>query len=333
MKNPKHILLVKNRAMGDAIMGLSTLQYLKELYPDCKISYAIPSWIIPLFKHSTIAADHLFALDLISFRKASASFYELLRSDVDYIHECHLGGRSFKFFKTLSFLKNIPYSYHNHHLSSGPVIDQGKTKALIQRDLDGVFTFLGQGANRPNYLDYEPKMTMPRVNGQRKKIILGIVATRETKMWPTNFYNDLAGILNQELPDFDILVPLSSSVIDQSLKKFFTYRVRFIEKSLQDLPQELNGASLYVGNDTGLKHLCIALGIPSYTLFGPEPPLEWHPYDCDRHRFYFREPLPCRTQKYHYCPLTTCDSMICLNQFKANDVWNEIKSLIAPTVV
>jgi heptosyltransferase II len=329
MKNPKHILLVKNRAMGDAIMGISALQYLRQLYPESKISYAVPSWIAPLFENVGSAADEIIPLDLKSLSKSSKLFFQLLSSDIDYIHECHLSGSSYKFFRALSLLKRIPYSFHNHHLKKGKVIDQGITKALIQRDLDGLYTFLGNNFPQPHFENFEPRLKSKLGSATRKQIVFGVVATRETKMWPIEFYNKLAGMIYDDLGDIEILIPLSTSDFDQSLKKFFTTSVTFVETSLNNLPEILAGSLLYIGNDTGLKHLCVALEIPTYTLFGPEPPLEWHPYAVKKHRYYFRHPLSCRTEKYHYCPLSTCTSMICLNQFEAKDAWGEAKALVS----
>jgi heptosyltransferase-2 len=71
------------------------------------------------------------------------------------------------------------------------------------------------------------------------------------------------------------------------------------------LAKELSKASMYIGNDTGLKHICIALGVKTYTFFGPEPPLEWHPY-------FYIEGLECRTRDAHFCGLSECESMVCL---------------------
>ena len=36
---------------------------------------------------------------------------------------------------------------------------------------------------------------------------------------------------------------------------------------LSELANEFYGASLYIGNDTGLKHLCIALGVRTFSFF------------------------------------------------------------------
>ena len=36
--------------------------------------------------------------------------------------------------------------------------------------------------------------------------------------------------------------------------------------------------ALFVGNDSGLRHIAAALGVRTVTLFGAENPVEWHPY-------------------------------------------------------
>ena len=63
-------------------------------------------------------------------------------------------------------------------------------------------------------------------------------------------------------------------------------QVEFLKSSLSNLNEHLAGSVCYIGNDTGLKHICIALGVKTFTFFGPEPPLEWHPYDKVKHPYY-----------------------------------------------
>ena len=119
--------------------------------------------------------------------------------------------------------------------------------------------------------------------------------------------------------------------MDQELKRKFNSlgvvgNVQFCEVSLAQLPREIATAQLYIGNDTGIKHLSIALGLKSISFFGPEPPEEWHPYDKSEHPFFYIDPLDCRTEKAHFCGLSTCESMICLNQFTPDSVYQEFEN-------
>ena len=56
---PKNILVFKNRAMGDSLMGLSTVSYLKSIFPKAKVSYATPAWVAPLYDKVQTEVDEI----------------------------------------------------------------------------------------------------------------------------------------------------------------------------------------------------------------------------------------------------------------------------------
>lgn len=333
----KNILIVKNRAMGDSVMGLASVAYLRTLYPDSKIYYALPGWITKLYQNVKTDADQVIALDLKSFASWWRAAKKLDELEIDLIYEMHQSGRTAKFFRAYSFFKRIPYYFHNHHLKGGTqVFDQGVIKAVIQRDLDGVFSSLGNPDTYPRFLDFTPEMRPLSGEWSRSnKVIMGVVATRETKMWPLEFYVALAHLIYQHDQQIQVEIPLSTSEADQQIQSKLESlnlpaNVQITHHRLEDLPTQIANARLYVGNDTGLKHLAVATKVKSYTLFGPEPPNEWHPYDQNEHPYFYREGLECRTRSAHYCGLSTCESMICLNEITPDFVFNAIKKDLGP---
>jgi ADP-heptose:LPS heptosyltransferase len=42
-------------------------------------------------------------------------------------------------------------------------------------------------------------------------------------------------------------------------------------------------SKLLVGCDTGWKHVAVALDVPTVSIFGPVPKIEWHPPGDQRH--------------------------------------------------
>ena len=310
-------------------MGLSALQYIRELYPDAKIIYAIPSWITPLYKNIDTCCDEIISCDLKT-SKDWLTLYKRVRSiRPDVIFEMHLAGRTFKFFNLYSKLFRTPYLFHDHHSKrlSG-VLDQGVIKAVIQRDLDGIYSCLSNKENIPKFLDYTPSVSIEKAS--KNRLVLGVVATRATKMWPLDYYVELAKICSNKFPDLSIKIPLSKSEADLEIKeRLWELNINdyaeIVHIPLSQLPRFLGNSKLYVGNDTGLKHLAIATGVKTYTLFGPEPPNEWHPYDEKLHPYFYKEPLECRTRNAHYCGLSNCSSMICLNEFMPKDVFSRIE--------
>lgn len=313
--------------MGDAIIGLSSIAYLKGALANPKVTYLVPQWIFPLFRSVRTDADEFLPLKLNSVRDFFNLLLLLLPKKYDLIIELHQRGRTGKFFKIYSFLTRTPYFFHNHN--------ETERAPSIARDLQichqTVLKFIPD-VPKPDHLAYEPRMQVVGDKIPKKQIIFGVIATRKTKMWPIKYYKFLSDMIIKKNPEIEILVPLSNSDMDQKLEKEFRNlnpapQIKFLKVDLERLPKELAQASYYIGNDTGIKHLCVALGIRTYTFFGPEEPFEWHPYKIDRHRFFFQENLPCRTRTSHYCGLDYCDSMICLNQFIPPKVFAELIDL------
>ncbi len=336
METKNNILIVKNRALGDSIMGLSSVQYLRTLYPQANIVYAVPQWVAPLYDLTKTSANQIYPLSLKSVRDFFDTYYAFRKLKIDYIHELHQSGRGAKAFRLIAFLLGIPYTTHNHHIKSKTkVLDQGVSKPLIQRDLDGVYSFLGS-REVPNYLNFSPRLEVAGKSHCQQRVIFGVVATRSTKMWPLENFINLAKLIQQTYPQFKVAIPLSSSLQDQSIKsQLLEYdlptNIEIVEMALSQLPSYFKESSFYIGNDTGLKHLAVAVGLKTFTMFGPEPVLEWHPYNEENHKYFYIEGLDCRTRKSHYCGLAICDlredNMQCLKLLSVEKIFN----LIAPT--
>lgn len=312
-----HFLILKKRALGDSIMGLSSVQYLKNIYPNWKVTYAVPKWVLPLYSQVETSADSIIAIE------DGLSYYsELLTINPDAIHELHQTGSSGKLNSTFSIFRQIPYTFHNHHFKGkSPIKDQGKPIATIQRDLNGIHAFWGKG-EPPCYLDFPPIIKTSNTT-KKSRVIIGAVATRRTKMWPLEYVRELTSILQGNGIEVSIPVAPNDYFVKNALKE-----LPLVEIPLANLPEFFAESALYVGNDTGIKHLAVAVGLPTLTFFGPENPNEWHPYNTDKHPFYFIEDLECRTRTSHYCGLSTCDSMICLNQFMPKIVAEKIFEMI-----
>ena len=328
---PKSILVIKYRALGDSIMGISSIKYIRELYPNSIIYYALPKWITPLYKNIETPANRIIPFDLNTFFDWPKMYKQLKVLNIDLIYEMHQSGRTSTFFKFYTFFNNVRYYFHNHHLKSGtPVLDQGVIKSLIQRDLDGVYSHLSSDKKIPHYLNYSTLLKLKLNYVKKKQIIFGVVATRETKMWPLEHFNDLANFIYKHDPEYIIVIPLSESKADQKIESTLinlvpSKNIQIVKHSLEDLPKIFSESKLYIGNDTGLKHLAIAMGIKSFTLFGPEPPTEWHPYDKLHHPYFYIDNLECRTRTHHYCGLSSCETMVCLKTIKAKTVFDQIK--------
>jgi ADP-heptose:LPS heptosyltransferase len=77
------------------------------------------------------------------------------------------------------------------------------------------------------------------------------------------------------------------------------------ETNLDELATVLRRLDLLVTNDSGVKHLAVACGTPTLTLFGPTSPRAWMP-DAGPHTA-LRSRVPCLE-----CNLTRCAHHLCM---------------------
>ena len=308
---PKNILLVKNRALGDAIISIAAGNYLRSQFPDAHITFATPQWTAGVFEEISHPFDAVFPLKIHTIGDVLALWNELLNCKYDFIYEMHYGPRTGRILKLFSKLKGVPYHFYNHHTT--------ERASIISRDILGISQAIESKFNDTGVVPNVKK-------GELRKIVLGVVATRETKMWPLQYFVDLVAMLKDFDKKYEILIPISKSVMDGKIKNDLLQlgldsRVQFIEQPLDHVAKLFKGIDLYIGNDTGLKHLAAFSGVKTISFFGPEEPLEWHPYDHTDHPCFFLPKMPCRYESTaHYCGLSQCDSMECLKNFSPQDV-------------
>ena len=105
----------------------------------------------------------------------------------------------------------------------------------------------------------------------------------------------------------------------------------FENLTLREAASVVSECDLYVGNDSSMKHIAVAFQKPTFTIFGPEQPLEWHPYPYSEHPYAFVDSLACRTESgKHWCAIETCKKYEhqCMGKIKPEDIFPVVVSLI-----
>jgi ADP-heptose:LPS heptosyltransferase len=95
----------------------------------------------------------------------------------------------------------------------------------------------------------------------------------------------------------------------------------------QELGALLKRCSLWIGNDSGPKHLAVALGVPTITLFGPTNPTTWHPPEGP-HTVMEVEGLECLHCNANTCPLPGERHMRCMRDLPAERVISAARALL-----
>jgi ADP-heptose:LPS heptosyltransferase len=141
--------------------------------------------------------------------------------------------------------------------------------------------------------------------GERPLIALGCSAKYWHKRWPVESYQQvLESVAEQYNAGWVILGTLADEPIAAQLERTaqaFTVNLCG-QLSLSETAEVARMCALYLGNDTGLAHLCAALGVPTITLFsGIHRPGVWEPWTG--RGVTLRANVPCQGCRSEYvCP-------------------------------
>jgi ADP-heptose:LPS heptosyltransferase len=110
-------------------------------------------------------------------------------------------------------------------------------------------------------------------------------------------------------------------------------RIHAYTGSLSNAIHILRACSGAIGNDCGLMHIAVALGLPTLSLFGPSEPAAWFPYrNAETQRFLVAN-ATCRPCYGH--DRACCRDNHCMAEFSPAQIWAEFARLrlgsIAPT--
>jgi len=115
--------------------------------------------------------------------------------------------------------------------------------------------------------------------------------------------------------------PGERELAERMLSLMKTPGVAACETSVRQAGALLAGSALFVSNDSGLKHIAVAVGTPTVTVFGPTNPVTWNP-DSPRHRAVSAD-VDCLR-----CDKNTCGSMDCMAKLPAERVYAVVEEVL-----
>lgn len=369
LEPPKKILAIKLRALGDTVLMTAPLLELRRLFPTAEIHAAVTgSWSPILESHP--AVDRVWRFERRPERAARAKAlarlgYALRREGFDCAICFHASPSSAALaFATGARARSIHFHGHGdrNRFSTVEVPGKGILKPVIERDMDavralGVHVPAGRLPVVPiqDSEKLQAEEWLARTHLPKPLLVVGLGASRPTKIWPLERFASLAidwverrkgGVLAIAGPDETALTArflkeveelLSATVSDPARRTAIRMAVSADHRlSIRSLATLLSRASVFVGNDSGPRHLAAAVGTPTVTLFGPEHPFEWHPYPPERHPFLFVENLACRRDADPgmppWCALENCveERHRCLRLIGVDQVMARCEAVAAP---
>ena len=281
----QRILLVKLRAIGDAVLTLPSLHGLHEGFLGAEITVLAPPAAAPVYQEDARCAEVL-VYDRKALRNmgAHADFYAGLQARRFDLAVClHASFRT----ALLGWMSGAPWrSVRNH---SGPdwfcnlkAHELKEPKSIIQRDFDALRA-LGLSPQ-----DEKPSMAIPpravaeaadlwrawKLKGQVVLVFPG--AGKPEKQWPLEGFLALAKALKRSgLQPLFLTAPGEAGLQAQATAVGAKWASVADLKVLGALAKRAGAA---IGNDSGPRHIAAASGARTLTLFGPEALREWQPY-------------------------------------------------------
>jgi ADP-heptose:LPS heptosyltransferase len=345
MPSPKKILALKFRSLGDTVLMTAPLLELHRAWPQAQIQVAVLTPWAPLLQ-GLPGIEKIWTFErhphAASRAKAVARLaYGLRQENFDCAVNFHASPSSATVaFASGASLRSIHFHGHrdkNRH-STVEVPGKGVLKPVIERDLD---TVRALGIQVPT--GQLPQVFLSDAEKDQAKawlkardlsgtplLGLGLGASRPTKLWDMERFAEVAVRWVRERGGQVLAVAgPTEGALAQAFSQAAIQRIQELETSsdaraklraaittettlgIRALASVLTQCQAFCGNDSGPRHLAVAVGTPTVTIFGPEDPFEWHPYPQDRHPRLFVEGLACRKDADPgmpaWCGLNRCE--------------------------
>jgi ADP-heptose:LPS heptosyltransferase len=345
--SPRKILALKLRSLGDTVLMTAPLLELRRAYPEARIHAAVMADWAPLLEGHP-AVDRVWNYERRSEATARAKAItrlalRLRREKFDCVACFHASPSSATLaFATGAKVRSIHFHGHadRNRYSTVVVPGKGTLKPIIERDMD-VVRALGihvPAGRLPQVFLQEVELREARERLGRLGLpdpVLAIClgASRPTKAWPVERYAQLAiqwarrtgggavalaGPAEERL-EHEFLRGVEDALtfsLPEVVAERAAIRARIAAErglGIRALAALLSRASVVAGNDSGPRHLAVAVGAPTVTLFGPEHPFEWHPYPDETHPHLFVDGLACRRDAAPGMP-AWCSLDVCVAQ-------------------
>lgn len=294
MKAPEKALMIQLRRVGDVLMCTPAIRAFKGHFSGCSLDFLteLPDVlqgnpnlesIIPVDRSRQYDPVYQFSL----IRRLRKKRYDLV---VDFFSN----PRSAYY----SFLSGAPLrlSYGLGHRKWAYNLTPAKKPEPVYAAADRTNLIESVGV-RPdgNRLDFYPSEGDRQTAGellrtQPGKPILTVspVSRRAFNRWPIQRYADLCKEL-MRIFDFEVVIlagPGEENVA-RELKRNMT-PLRPLTPTINRLGvlgAILEKATFHVGNDNGPKHIAVACGAPTFTIYGPHSHVSWTFPDHARHRY------------------------------------------------
>jgi ADP-heptose:LPS heptosyltransferase len=335
MNDPGSILIIRRRAIGDCIVSMDVARALRERWPAARIAFVVDRPAIDVVQGSAFV-DEVLVYDRREFSTGSAwrrlratlAWFERLRAlRPDLVLDLLATPQTALWtawtraaIRVGPRMRQRTWAYNVH------VEPETQKRFAGERFLDWVRALgIDPGPWRPQPLASVQTVLadVEVADGQRPLVLLNANATWPSKSWPAASFAELGRLLSPRCDVRLAWAPGEEALRDRIVDASGGAVVALPPTTIAGLGAWAARARIVVSTDSGPKHLAVAMGTPTVTLFGSTDPRGWQPPGA-RHRV-LTHPVDC-----HPCDLLDCpvDGHPCLDDLPAATVAAAVDALL-----
>ena len=249
------ILIISSNLIGDTILSTGVVDYFQKKYPQAKFTFLIGPSAGQIYNNFQskqkiiLIKKKIFNLHwvdmylnvfnikwniIIDFRSSLLSY--LLFNKKKYI---------FKKQKNINHIDQLKNFFKLKNLSLSVATNQSEEINAIQT-----------------------------LRNKYRYVVLFPGGNWKPKIWPTNYFNQLIILLNNQFKDLKFIIVGSSkeqSIYFNKIKKDLPNNlfINLMGETLSSTSAYMKKSNLFIGNDSGLMHLSFASNLSTIGLFGP----------------------------------------------------------------
>ena len=330
LKNVNRILIIKLRDIGDIVLSTPVIQTMYENCNSPKIVYVLKKEY-ENFKYLLPHVSEVITYDKKSILNLITLIFRLRRYKFDIAINLHATFRSALITRLSGAKLRL---VHNHSgkdwFTSAPLGIKEEPKPITLRDLE---TLKPLAIKMPPLNSIKTKLTIKEKDIKyiddrldANTAGFGIGAKRPAKMWKTANFIELGKKLTEK--KMKIAVFASSSEREQGLQivnAIGNNAKLYCGLDFLKLAFLLKQLTVFIGNDSGPRHMAAALGVKTLTFFGPEDPVEWHPYSEKDGHIALMHRLDCINCAKNDCPKGTRE---CMDLITVSEALSAVEKLL-----
>jgi lipopolysaccharide heptosyltransferase II len=309
----RKVLLVRLRSIGDTVLATPSALALKRFLPNAEIDILVEDWVAPVLE------DHPHISNVIVLEKggliARARVARELRSaGYDVVYNLH-GGTTATFLTRATGARHRvgfrTYQYaqlHNHQAPS-PLLLWGQQQTHSAEQQLALLGWTGVpvtdrpqsslGISAEAVASINQRLTSDNLL-DRKIALIHPAAAFATKRWAAENFARVAEFLaDNGFAPVAMVAPHEKEVMNNLLAESSVNIVSY-DLSLPEVTALAARSQIFIGNDSGIAHMAVAVGTPSVVIFGSSNRAHWRPWNRGVSEVVF-EDMPCQPCHGYFC--------------------------------